>query len=90
MLTVFLVWAFCAINVYLLWPVFAENDRQSRIVWPLTQDELASQGLYRLTDKAKCARMRSMRNYSQHLWDLNRQHAEAIKVWRLRNFGRTN
>ena len=80
-----LVWLGTIGIVCLLWPVFAAEERQT--IRHLTMDEKAAWGRYRIEDQAKVYRMKCNREYARHMWDLNRQHAEAIRIWRTRNFG---
>ena len=70
-LTVFA--AFC-----LLWPVFVSEHYA--IIRPLTMDEKAAWGIYRIQDAAKVARMRSTRAQDKQAWD-----AQYVSlVWRVR------
>lgn len=53
--------AFC-----LLFPVFAAEHAKIR---PLTMDEQAARGIYRIQDAAKVARMKSTRAQDTQAWD---------------------
>lgn len=79
-MTELLAWLICFLVFLLLWPIFSE-DRPSR-VRPLSHDEIGARWSYRLDDQAKVARLRFSREQSKRLWDLHRQNAEAIRVWR--------
>jgi hypothetical protein len=64
--------AFC-----LLWPVFAAEPAKVR---PLTMDEQAAWGIYRIQDAAKVARMKSTRAQDTRAWDA-RYEAIRMGAW---------
>ena len=65
--------AFC-----LLWPVITHQPAKVR---PLTMDEQAAWGIYRIQDAAKVARMRSTRAQDTQAWDAR----YVSLVWKIRS-----
>lgn len=74
---------------FLLWPIFASDQQAPATVRPLTSDEQAAWGLYRIQDAARVARMKHTREQDRHKWDLNRAHAEGFRYWLTRKIGRS-
>ena len=65
-----MIWALIPLLVFaafcLLWPVITHQPAKVR---PLTMDEQAAQGIYRIQDAAKVARMKSTRAQDTRAWD---------------------
>lgn len=74
-----LAWLVCLLLLLIFWAFSSTPPPRVR---PLTTNEKWAWRLYRIEDKAAVARLRFDREHARHRWDLNRQHAEAIRVWR--------
>ena len=63
-------WAVCLAIGVLLWREVTSEERPT--VRPLTMDERAAWGIYRIQDAAKVARMRSTRAQDRRAWNTRR------------------
>lgn len=77
-----MIWALIPLLVFaafcLLWPVVTQQPAKVR---PLTMDEAAAWGIYRIQDAAKVARMRSTRAQDTQAWDAR----YVSLVWKMRS-----
>lgn len=55
------------------------REKAANVVRPLSQDELAAWGLYRIQDAEKRARWAATRYQDQQLWEMRRHEAEHIR-----------
>ena len=69
-----------------IWILNRDLDREqtarrkaANVVRPLSHDELAAWGLYRIRDAEKRARWASTRYQDQQMWEMRRHEAEHIR-----------
>lgn len=76
----------CALWFAAVWIAVRDLDREqtarrkaANVIRPLTQDELAAWGLYRIQDAEKRARWAATRYQDQQMWEMRRHEAEHIR-----------